>query len=221
MFKYMIISNNVSNIIVFKKLSEELSRLIEKEGWLVRPYASSQLKHFMSLEKEEQNWVIHRLEDYLAICKKVHRAGRPLKDARFLVEEGLRHYNFSCDLKVESIIKPSYVVEFYGKDHRQIFRTFNYFEFTSYTLEEIYCRPWYVLYQRDEEVTRQLIESVEPIIEDQIMDPVFFDMPEHSIDERTSLEKLRMMAKEIAVTPLVQTKKLVGYLNVIQVRLAD
>jgi hypothetical protein len=179
------------------------------------------MKHFLSLEREEQQWIIHRLEDYLTICKRVHRAGHPVKNARFLVEESLRHFNFTCDLKVEALIKPDYVVEFYGKDHRQIFRTFNYFEFTSYTIEEIYCRPWYVLYERDEAVTQQLIESVGPILEDQKMDPVFFDMPEHSIEERTSLERIKMMAKEIAVTPLIQKNNLIGYLNVIQVRLAD
>ena len=169
----------------------------------------------------EQEWATHRLEDYLNICRQAYRAGDVIKDARFFVRQGLKHFNFSYDTAVEDHIEPQCVVEFYGLDHRQIFRTFNFFEFTSYTVEDLYCRFWFDLYRRDEQVTKDLFESVVPMISGKSMESVyFFNASEHIVEERASLEMLRFWVKACCVTPLIHNEVLRGYLTIIQVRSA-
>ncbi|MFM6929290.1 MAG: hypothetical protein ACKOX6_12560 [Bdellovibrio sp.] len=202
----------------FRSLCEELSYIIEKEGWVVRPYSHPAMKFFKQLTPAERLWTTNRLNDYLEICRQVHRSGNQIKDARFLVRQGLQHFGFSCDVKVEDYIQPQYVVEFYGLDHRQIFRTFNFFEYTSYTVEDIYCRLWFDLYKREEAVTKFLLESVGPLLAGKMTEPLYYNNPEHIIEESSSLEKLRFWAKEHCLTSLMQGDTLRGYLTILHVR---
>ncbi|MGE5085682.1 MAG: hypothetical protein ACM3MG_05230 [Bacillota bacterium] len=202
----------------FRSLCEELSYLIEKEGWVVRPYSHPGMNFFKKLTSSERLWTTNRLSDYLEICRQTHKSGNQIKDARLLVRQGLQHFGFSCDVQVEDYIQPEYVVEFYGLDHRQIFRTFNFFEYTSYTVEDIYCQHWFDLYKREEAVTQFLIDSVQPLLAGKMKEPLYYKCPEHIIEERRSLEKLRFWAKEHCLAPLNQGDVLRGYLTILQVR---
>lgn len=210
--------SSTTPVVKFRTLCEELSRLIEQEGWVVRPYSHPAMNFFKQLSPREREWAVNRLQDYLNICRQAHRSGNFIKDARFLVRQGLKHFDFSCDVKVEDYIQSKYVVEFYGLDHRQIFRTFNFFEFTSYTIEDMYCRLWFDLYRREESVTKFLFESVGPMMSGQSLDPVYFTTEEHIVEERASLEMLRFWVKEYCVTPLIHKNALRGYLTILQVR---
>lgn len=202
----------------FRALCEELSYLIEKEGWVVRPYSHPEMNFFRKMTSAERQGTINRLKDYLQICRQTHQSGNQIKDARLLVRQGLKHFGFSCDVKVEDYIQSQYLVEFYGLDHRQIFRTFNFFECTSYTVEDLYCRHWFDLYKRDDAVNKAMFDSVVPILSGEMKEPRYFNNPEHIVEERSSLEKLRYWAKEHCVCPLNQGEMVRGYLTILHVR---
>lgn len=187
---------------------------------MVRPYSHPAMNFFKLLPPQDQQGAINRLEDYLNICRQTHRSGDLIKDARLFVHQGLKHFKMSWDTKVEDCIQSQSLVEFYGLDHRQTFRTFNFFEFTSYTVEDIYCRFWFDLYRRNDEVNKTLFESVGPMFSGESLASVYFDADEHLVEERASLEMLRFWVKPSCVTPLMQQGTLRGYLTIVQVRRA-
>lgn len=202
----------------FLEKSEELSHLIEKEGWVVRPYQSSALPYFRSLPDDVQHAACNELEKYLEICAEAQAAGHAIKDARLLVNYALKYNGLYFNEDVYKILEPGDVVEFYNLNHTQIFRTFNYFEYTSYTIEDIYCRPWFTLYERDENVTQKIIEMATPVFTGENLGVVFLDVGTHLITERSSLEKLQLRNKGNWVAPLFDENDVqIGYVNVLRV----
>ncbi|MDG0816087.1 hypothetical protein [Bdellovibrio svalbardensis] len=201
----------------FKILSEELSDLIEKEGWVVRPYQMDSLPFFSALSDEMKQSVCEELKEYLGICRQTQAAGHSISDARFLVNEAREHHGFYFHEDVNKLIEKGDVVEFYTSNHLQIFRTFNYFEYTSYTIEDIYCRPWFSLYERDDEVTKRILEMAVPVFAGKQLTPLLLDVGVHLITERYSLERLQLRNKANWIAPLFKDEDQIGYVNVLRV----
>lgn len=198
----------------FLKLSEELSRLIESEGWAVRPYQSSTLPFFKGLSEEQAYLAEKQLSDYLKICQNTRADGHPIKDARFLVRKALEYYGFSFHEDVFTLIETGHVVEFYNMTHFQMFRTFNYFEYSSYTIEDMYCRPWFTLYERDQQINEKLLALGTPILLSDVKGPTHLDVGAHLITERASLERLQIRNKSTWMAPLFKGDQKVGYVAI-------
>lgn len=201
----------------FITLSKQLSFLVEQEGWVVRPYQNESLPFFSVLAEEQKIATCDELTDYLKICTQTQAAGHHISDARFLVNEAREHHGFYFHEDVNKLIEKGDVVEFYKTNHMQIFRTFNYFEFTSYTIEDIYCRPWFSLYERDKEITEKILTLAAPVFNGQQLTPLFLDVGVHLITERASLERLQLRNKANWIAPLYKDEDLVGYVNVLRV----
>ncbi len=202
----------------FKFLSEELSALIEKEGWVVRPYQSESLPFFHALSEEMKHAACDELAEYLTICRLTQSSGNSIADARFLVRQAREHHGFYYHEDVDKVIEKGDVVEFYRTNHLQIFRTFSFFEYTSYTIEDIYCRPWFALYERDASVTEKMLAMGEPVFTGKQLTPISVDLGHHLITERASLERLQLrnVANWVAA-PLFKGDEQVGYVSVLRV----
>ncbi|HEX7673274.1 MAG TPA: hypothetical protein VF412_03835 [Bdellovibrio sp.] len=207
-----------NRIKMFLSFSEELSHLIENEGWAVRPYQSSTLPYFQALSDDLQDGVLKQIQDYLLICKKTMAEGYPIKDARFLVNKALEHYSMSFHEDVDELIEEGHAVEFYSLNHMQIFRTFNCFEYTSYTIEDMYCRPWYSLYEREDKIAEQLMVLAAPVLRGEYDGIMRLEVPPHFITERASLERLQMLCESVWVAPLHDEKAQTGYICIQQVK---
>ncbi len=83
------------------------------------------------------------------------------------------------------------VIEIHDSRFHQIFRNFKFYEFCSYSLEELHCGPWTVLYERDEAAMRQLMGVVGEVFDDGVP---FVDCRgiRHVTAEAKSVFKLRM-----------------------------
>lgn len=192
----------------FKRLSEEVCIFVEDEGLSVRPYGHEILPYFNQLTEEAMEAAVVQLTDYLNICNSVYKEGRRLKDSEFFVHKALQYYNFECSPALSEYLKnPKYIAEFYSLGNLQFFRTLNYFEVTSYTIEDIYCRQWMHLYQRDEAVGAKIYDVVMKMVEGQGIDNYYF--PDQNIlKERVSLERLEILIKGLHVSALKQQGEL-------------
>ncbi|GEM_PF-1738640 len=197
----------------FRNLSEELCQLIEAEGLSVRPYKIPTLPYFLQLTTEQKSSVLEHLQSYLDICRMVRSKKHSLKETAFFVKTALEYFGFDVDQKVFDSIDSDTMVEFYSLNHTQIFRTLHFFEYSSYTLEDIYCRQWIHLYDRDPMVSQEFLRCAESMIKggDQVMVP---EIGEHFLVERASLEKLKFKARTLCVATLKKGREIVAFLNV-------
>ncbi|WII73732.1 hypothetical protein QJS83_07565 [Bdellovibrio sp. 22V] len=176
----------------FRALSEELCRFIEEEGLAVRPYATPTLPYFFQLDEETQKEVVGRLSDYLNICRSVYKEGHQLKESSFFIRKALEYYGYEYNPNLFEFLRNGRDVgEFYTLHHTQFFRTLNYFEFTSYTIEDIYCRQWIHLYQRDEEISQLMFTKITTLVKENPQGSLYFSHP-HVLKERASLERIEL-----------------------------
>lgn len=203
---------------IFKRLTEELSSLLEKEGVLVRPYAHPQLVHFNKINEKQQLEIISGLKHFIEAAKRVLRLGRSLKESEFFVRIALEYFGFEPHPEFEHrAFQKDVVVEFYALSGIQLFRTFNYFELTSYTLEDIYCRQWHDLYERPEETVTKMFSDVENLVIS--ADPrKTLTYGTHIIKERASLERLEVLCHGMHIAPMCRDGKMAGLSSLVTCR---
>ncbi|WP_374029129.1 hypothetical protein [Bdellovibrio bacteriovorus] len=186
----------------FRYHGEQICDLICDEGIVFRPYRSTLLPYFNLLTKEDQEDVVRDLKRFHAICSEVKKENHSLKDVRFLTETALKHLGLTTDPEFLKLIEPHHLTEIYTLSHLQIFRSFRFFELSSYTLEDLYCRKWYHLYDREEgdqeEASNKALEfmSLKPLRAFET------HMKEHKIKERDTLERLTIYSQIHWLIPL-------------------
>lgn len=200
----------------FRSQSENLCQILEEEGLLVRPYQLASLPFFQALSLPEQQQAIHLIENYCAVCHSARQAGASLRDGREILDQALAHFNLQVDSEVFDFIGPRKVFEFYSVNQTQFFRTANFFEYTSYTIEDLYSRSWMNLYDRDEQITRKIIGYASQILSGVAKGIVRPDLPEHVISERASLEKIKISVFFECLAPIRQDGEIVGIVAVVK-----
>lgn len=195
---------------IFKKQTEELSSLLEDEGLAVRPYAYPSLSFFQQLDEGDQKRISEGLRDYILTAKAVRGEGQSLKNSALLARKALKSFGLTASPEFERRLQdfPG-VIEFYAPSGHQLFRTFNYFEMTSYTLEDIYCRAWSTLYERPEEITRKIFEDVDSLLKKGDSNEVVLVGP-HIIKERVSLERLQLQCRSMQILLLKKEQQPAG-----------
>ncbi|UXR63130.1 hypothetical protein EZJ49_08580 [Bdellovibrio bacteriovorus] len=199
----------------FKKYAEELCAFIEQEGWAVRPYHSESLPFFLQLNESERESTTELLRQYLEVCQRVYSKGRRLKDMPFLVETALEYYGYQVFPQTLAKLRQnqSKMVEFYSRKHTQFFRSLNFFEFTSYTIEDLYCRQWVHLYDREESMTMRILSEANKVLAGDLSEPIF--VPEaHILKERLSLERLQVQMQNLQLEPLFKNGQSDGIMAV-------
>lgn len=200
----------------FRALSENLCQLLEKEGLVVRPYHLASLPFFQALTDEEKLPAIEYLERYYDLCLHTKKQRGDLREGRVLIEEALDYFKLEVDRRIFDLVAPRHVFEFYSPNQTQYFRTINFFEYTSYTIEDLYSRSWFHLYERDEKITSRILELAHLILEKKDVGILVPEIPEHMLLERASLEKLKVPVQIICLAPLKRDGNTVGILCVVR-----
>jgi hypothetical protein len=73
-----------------------------------------------------------------------------------LLVKSLEKHGFQLNLDFIKTIEKDQIVEFYTEDMIQLYRSFNFYKITGYSLLDISLHEWYVLWERP----RQVLESL-------------------------------------------------------------
>lgn len=203
---------------IFRQHADGITRLIQEDGILFRPYSITSLPYFSSMSEQEQQDVLANITAYDKICQRVFQKNASLKNTHTMIEAALEHYGWTLNSEDFELISEDYLVEIYNQHHTQVFRSFNFFEHSSYTLEDLYCRKWFHLYERDLEDQTIVIEKVH---EFQMQTPpqrMKLDLPEQKIQEKDTLERLVCYSTLEWLVPVFKGPDLAGLMTLIRVR---
>lgn len=197
----------------FRQYAEELSALIEQHGYAVRPYNNPVLPHFYGLSEEDQDSAIHRIAEYLEVCRSIYgRSG--LTDTE-IVQKVFEFYGYEYNDQILDMIKtPGHILEIYLPNHIQVFRSFDFYQLTSYTIEDVYCRRWMDLYLRDERITAKIFESAEKVFHG--IEALQFLAEKHLLKERATLERLDVLVHSMFLTPLHKDGQIAALASVVR-----
>ena len=169
-----------SNSRLFLALNR-FSNILEKFGYFVRPYSNASLVKLQDVPVVQRNVMAARFEEWADWVDPLNPA-TPYENEVSLLKRALKANAFEADRNFFKIIEKDQILEFYGQDMIQLYRSFNFFAITGYSLLDISVFEWFVLWDRPakilKEVAGELIESLEIYI------PVKrFSTPKHVIQE--------------------------------------
>lgn len=126
----------------------------------LRAFSSPHLPYFSKLNTQDKQTVIEQLKTYNEICELVLSNAGDLADSSTLTWYALKKFNLRFPSDLFNFIEADSVVEVYDRSNVQIFRNFRFFEFSSYSLEDLLCRTWTELFTRgDESHTQSILDT--------------------------------------------------------------
>lgn len=158
------------------------------------------LERFDRHPPELKSSIFHRLNTLYELYNSADLENENLRiDSRmawrYSRENGLR-----APADLFSKIERDWIIEIYSLEGSLCFTGLKYFENVSYTLFDIFTYPWFELFERDEEIQRQMIENMISIASHKT--EFVPDWPENEVREIFSENRFRFMQKFKLCSPL-------------------
>ena len=83
---------------------------------------------------------------------------------KFCLRKILDHCNYELDDAFWKTIEKGQIIEIYGKEMIQIYRSLNFFSITGYSLLDISIHEWFVLWERPKKAVEETMSDVKQVI---------------------------------------------------------
>jgi hypothetical protein len=162
---------------------------------------------FREADEALQLRMIARLESEISIFEDMLGADETLENpARQLWRYFLKRKLVPCSDVLDKITS-SDTVQVYGADLRLLFASLNFFDYISFTLEQIFSETWQSAVVRDPQYVQQLFADFTNIFSGEIRNTVKPATPAHLIEE---LETESLLKSDLIVkwmSPVFQNEK--------------
>ncbi len=110
------------------------------------------------------------------------------------------------------------IVEVYTKNHKQIFRTINFFKTCRYDFYTMTFIPWDQLFHRRPEVTQKIFSYVQRLLDHNLSFTSRPPFPDHILTEIESGEKVRYTSRGVGPIYGDEPNEPIGYISLITVK---
>lgn len=203
----------------FRALALEAAALGRKDGLEFIPFADPALPHFTKLDEAGRAHALGRLEQLVRIGNELHTSGGSLGDSKKVLWAFLRAAKMAPPSDLLDHVQSGDVIDIYGEHHQMIFANPMILDILSYSLEDLYCRPWTDIFGKDETVFETVVEVINGILGGKLRGVVDMSaMPECVTFEVDSPKLMRCVTKMRLLAPLFEQREPVAYVCVNRVR---
>lgn len=155
-------------------------------GYTVRVYSESALSKLETLPPDRKQSIISFYENW---CQWISPEGigptnpenSEILDKTFL-KRALEYYGLEVSDEFMKTIDSETVVEIYGHDMVQLYRSLNFFNASGYSLLDLSVHEWYILWERPRMVTEKMMEYAKDVLT-QAVPLTKFVTPKHVLRE--------------------------------------
>ena len=176
--------------------------LLAKEGVRVRPFRGPELPVFSKLKENEKQSAIAQVSTVLEVFEEVMAAGGSLKDSNKLVWRAMAKLGWTPTSDAFSRMEDGDIICFHDATQRMVFQNLNFFDWVSYTLEDLYGGMWYTHSRREDQVAQKIYELAVEVFTGVHETSIEPDLPEHVMHEVDTEEMLKFLIKIKCVSPL-------------------
>lgn len=166
------------------ELLEKVASISQEYGHSVDAYTQKALSKLASLPIEKKEDLIRKLQNTINIAAgsiEIEKDGHVEKRH---VEQALEMYGFELrDQDFWKKVGKDELIEMYNTENIQIFRTFNFFATSSYSILDLLTYEWYSLWERPSGTFESMFKVVGAIFSGEVKGPVSAEVPEHVISE--------------------------------------
>lgn len=203
-------------------LLEELSAYLkEAEGihTVARSQGDDARKSFASLPDDRKAALYNSFSRFYGLCLEMSETGHSLRDNRKMTLKHLEREGLRADDELNDLLAKHDVVETYNVDFIQTFRTFEFFDYTMHTLEDLFLRPYWELFRRTELVEQKIIRNATRILGGECKGPMYDFLGKSTVREINSRCTLVTRLNTIAAAPLYSTEtgEICGIIHILDV----
>lgn len=166
------------------ELLENLASMSKTYGYPVKAHTPKALSTLTTLPIEKKENLIKKLQNSINIAAGATEIEKDGHSERKHVEQALNLYGFELrDKDFWNTVRKDELIEMYNTDNIQIFRTFNFFTTSSYSLLDLLVYEWYSLWERPSGTFDEMFKIVGAIFSGQVSGVVPAQVPEHVISE--------------------------------------
>jgi hypothetical protein len=197
----------------FLQLAEEFAAAYQSLGLALKATRAGEPTAFRRARQIVQQQAIGYLDFNLQLFREMAASGESLRDTKVYLWRALKKLNLTPPSDVLSYIHDSDIVEIYYLDEFQAFRNFKFLELTSFTVDEMLCRPWYRNAARGLVPQMRMVALVLKGKLGKISEPVRWNVPEHIVNEKDTegMCQFKMQLKHFI--PLRQSGKVVAFIS--------
>lgn len=165
---------------------ELLAQVVRKQGYSCRAFSPKSLVILRTLPIEKKQLLAKQIKNILYIIAYTPQTEVPAGQhpERSYVEQALNMYDLEADGDFWGKLEKDDVIEVYSAENIQLFRTFNFFKISSYSLLDLLTNEWFHLWERPSFVLDALIQAS-------------VDMMEGRMKQATQINAARHILKEI------------------------
>ncbi|MBC7714685.1 MAG: hypothetical protein H7177_15170 [Rhizobacter sp.] len=204
------IDNSRCELIEFKRLAHEYCEIINQFGYKVKPHRDWKVLHFEKCALPQKKRAILFLDANIEILKECIASGENPRNSARLLWRILRKIKATPEADIFDKMLETDVVEVYLDDHTQIFRNLEFFNYTSFTIDELLCGPWHKLYKRDWIPTLRMMRMAVKIFAGRLNSTSAWNVPTHVFYEVGSEETLKQTIELKYLSPLKSNGKMMG-----------
>lgn len=194
----------------FRILTEDICAMLAMGGLNRKPYKPG-LPYFSKLSPERKDHVFQNLNFYRTLCSEQINEGYKIQDSKSFTWRALNKLYLVPPSDMFDKMMDEDIVEIYSSENIQLFRNFRFFEFCSYSLEELCCVEWWYLFDRDQTQGTKMITEIQKLLTGEIRGGFAPDVRPHVMNESQSEEKLSMNYEMRWIAPLMKNKSIAGY----------
>ena len=168
------------NIRLFQAMTR-FAKLLQRLGYPVQIYSESSLQKIEQISAEDKMRLVSDFETWSEWVEPLNPL-TPTENQMHLLKRALAKHGFEAHDEFLKTIEPDQIVEFYNEDMIQLYRSFNFFKISGYSLLDMSVFEWYLLWDRP----RQIMKSISAELSDSLKTyiPVKrFATPRHVIRE--------------------------------------
>lgn len=183
---------------------ERLAKIICNHGYNCRAHSPKSLVSLRILPVEKKQLLQKQVNAILNII--LYTPVQPIipdgeHPERCYVEQALKMYDLEAEGDFWNKLKKDDVIEVYSADNIQLFRTFNFFKISSYSLLDLLTNEWYHLWERPSFVLDALIQASVDMMEGRIKQATQINTARHILKEIYNDESINFKTSSVLVQP--------------------
>lgn len=203
----------------FKNLANRLVECLKKENiHHIRSYDDPQLLYFNKLPVSLQLISIENLKTYTITAEETQNEGYQLKDNNAFIWRFLQKRGYVPPTDLFQNLTEEKLVEIYNQFQIQEFRNLAFYNFCSYTIEDIHSREWFDLFYRDSEINLQFLQLAQKLFNNDFDHTFPTNIGEHFLKEINSQDKIEVAMKVEHMCPLFSKNKAVAAVTISKAR---
>jgi hypothetical protein len=146
------------------RILTEFAQLISAYGYFVSIASRRGMEKLSVVSVEKKQMIISHYTQIIEWIRSEEVTHDPQNIDKICAQKALSYFNLNADDSFMNTITSEDVIEIYGHDMVQLYRSFNFFNLTSYSLLDMSVFEWYVLWERPKRAVESTMQDVEEVL---------------------------------------------------------